>query len=208
MNIRYLLIIIFLLSSGCSFAPLHSSKTASTVGDGEHGIFFGAPYGIDYNYGLSENLDIGLAVEQQFQPVYSTYLKYSLKNDPKGHSFALIGGAFKGNGDENSFGDDTEISGGYFGAVYSKRLRKVEFNLSARYNRVKWENQGVDANNNDYMDIFFDNLSDTEFDYYQLNPGINIHFTARTYMSISLLCFVTDGGGSCSGPLMGYGINF
>lgn len=62
-NILILLMLTTTVLSGCAVGPLVSHETARTVGTTNHELMAGygqAGYVIKWNYGLNENLDVGL----------------------------------------------------------------------------------------------------------------------------------------------------
>lgn len=83
-----LTIVLSVFITGCAFGPLVSHETARTVGDGNHELAGGlgrAGYVFKWNYGLADNLDVGVHYESMGLGIRA---KYAFLNNESGWSFA------------------------------------------------------------------------------------------------------------------------
>lgn len=162
-----LLIPIFM--SGCAVAPLLTQKSGRSLGKNNWVTELSVlpSLGASLNYGVTEDLDIGVLIESQLGTVYSLYGKYSFVNNEKKWSVALGGGAFMGVG----FG---ESSGFFLGPIVSYKADSVEPYLNLRYNYVSWKPGILTSDEqSDSLIKLSDWLSDINFSYVQADFGIN-----------------------------------
>lgn len=127
-NMRYIIAIILLLASGCAVGPLVVHESARTAGEGNHEILVGSGTHVfngKWNYGLKENLDIGLQIE-----AFSVggKLKYAFINNlERGFSLAGAIGLGESLGGEHYYSD---LSASYLTKIF-------EPYIAARIVRVK-----------------------------------------------------------------------
>ncbi len=91
--------------SGCAVGPLVSHETARSVGNSNHELVAGygmTSFVVKWNYGLTENLDLGLHVESLSAGVR---LKYAFVNSSRGWSFAGAIGAGESIGGDHKYAD-------------------------------------------------------------------------------------------------------
>lgn len=169
-SIQYFTLLSFLWLSSCSLAPLHDEKTGSTNGKDKFTIDAGySPflYGKG-SYGITDDLDVSVALETQFFFVLSAALKYSLINNKDGFSLATHGGGFYGS-------DAVSTRGVYGGLVTAYKMKWFEPYLAAKYNYVKWGGlNSLDGEERD--DLFFDfanSATSLSFGYLQAVLGFN-----------------------------------
>jgi len=132
----FLLLFGLLFFSGCATGPVSTPHSAQSLGKNNFATSPSLlPLGLGIGYGVSENIDIGAAVETQMQGdlLSSAMLKYSIINQSQGTSLALTGGVFTGN-HETEFG----VKGTSLGAILSYRLDNYEFFTSLRKNYATW----------------------------------------------------------------------
>ncbi|MFA7614086.1 MAG: hypothetical protein WCY48_07595 [Candidatus Caldatribacteriota bacterium] len=94
-----------LLLTGCAVGPLVSHETARSVGDNNHefvGSYGEAGVAFKWNYGLLEDLDIGIQWESLSSGLRA---KYSFLNFSEGYSMAIAGGAGLSVGGSHYYGD-------------------------------------------------------------------------------------------------------
>lgn len=101
----FLYIVAVATFSGCAVGPLVSHETARTVGDSNHELIGGygqAGYVIKWDYGLAENLDLGLHWESLS---IGLRLKYAFINKKDGWSLATALGTGASIGGSHYYGD-------------------------------------------------------------------------------------------------------
>lgn len=96
------------VTAGCAIGPLVSHETARTVGKGHSELIGGygmAGYAIKYNYGVADNLDLGIHWESLSIGVRA---KYAFKNGGENSwSWAAAGGIGASIGGSHYYGDFT-----------------------------------------------------------------------------------------------------
>lgn len=140
---KLLSIFILLLSSGCAFAPFSHLSTARTVGKGVYnfsggvigsasgGISGGSPV-LKVDYGVFDNLDVGIHYEMINTGMVLKYAIYNKKED--GMSLAMTGGGGSiGNGGYWNVGPIASYKIGFFepyAAIKLTRVTKEHTNFS------------------------------------------------------------------------------
>lgn len=125
---KYLILISLFIITSCAVGPLTSHETARSNGKGNHQLVGGlgnSGVALKWNYGLTENLDLGLQIES-----YSTGIraKYSFINEQdKGWSLAAAAGTGVSIGGSHYYGD---LMGSYLSGKWEPytnlRIVKVE----------------------------------------------------------------------------------
>ena len=176
---KFLLPLILIFTS-CSFAPLTSTKTARSLGEGKWEVSTGFSPALNVNVGkgITEKVDAGIIVEQQFSPVVALWGKYSFSTSAEDSAFAAYGGVFKGSGTSDS-------SGFFFGPVASYKKKWFEIYFLPVFNYVKWEAGSLTLEDQD--DSFFDeiNWQSSSLKYMQYTLGVNFWFTEGFALNIS-----------------------
>jgi len=105
---KYLFLLTILsttILAGCAVGPLVNHETARTVGKSNHELIGGygqAGYAIKWNFGLTENLDLGLHWETLS---IGLRLKYAFINNKQGWSLASALGTGSSIGGRHYYGD-------------------------------------------------------------------------------------------------------
>lgn len=102
---RIVLTACLIFLSGCAIGPIVSHETARTVGDSNHELAGGygmAGLAFKWNYGLTENLDLGFHYESLSMGVRA---KYAFINNPTGWSLASALGAGSSLGGSHYYAD-------------------------------------------------------------------------------------------------------
>lgn len=166
-----LLSVLGLLTS-CAMGPLAGHETARSVGDGRHelvGAYGTSSYAAKWNYGLSQNFDIGLHIESLS---VGGRLKYALLN-PRDGGFALAFAAGAG----SSFG------GSYYNGdlIVSTLNGRIEPYAMFRYNQVT-------TNERDFRDkdtgVLKLTIDEAIFSYGQVFVGTRIWITKDSALSL------------------------
>jgi len=150
----------FVLSS-CVMGPINTFETGRTSGDGRGELLAGigsTGFVGKLNYGVSENLDIGVQLE-----TFSLggKLKYALMNNQeKGFSLAMAGGAGVGGGNSSH----------YYGDVIASYL-SGDLEPYGSFRFVHAINKSYDEKN-DTNDNWIFNIQKREFNYQQYNLGL------------------------------------
>lgn len=203
MKLKFLLVIFSCVSLfSCAIGPLNSSHSARSLGDGNNNINASImPIGVEYSRGVSDNVDLGVAVELQFTPLGSVWAKYSIVNNPTGVSYALTSGLFYSDGVENA-----SSKGGFLGAIVSHRKDKMEFYFSGKLNRVNWESGSLFTSKDSESIWYTDNGEESEtFNYLQGNLGMSYWVSPKFNFDISGVCIsLIKDGGTCA-PMLGFG---
>lgn len=135
----------------CAMAPLTTPKTARSLGEGNWEIDLGAtPSYLSVNRGFSENLDMGLTVENQLGLVFELSGKSAFINrSEEGYSLALFGGVFTG---DTLGGNSSEFR---LGPVLSYKSGWWEPYLVLTYNLGQWEWEGLTKDEDSKSDNSF-----------------------------------------------------
>lgn len=157
--------------SGCAVGPLVSHETARTVGDGNHelvGGFGQAGYAFKWNYGLSDNLDLGLHYESLSIGLRS---KYVFIKDEDNWSVA------------GALGTGASVGGShYYGDVIASYLTGAwEPYGTIRIVHVK--NDPSEFRNTDTGQVAF-TIDRIEYDYGQLMLGTRYWFDTNWLFSV------------------------
>lgn len=157
--------------SGCAVGPLVSHETARTVGDNSHELLAGygqAGYVAKWNYGITENLDVGLHWEMLSLGLRA---KYAWLNASSGWSLATAIGAGESMGGSHYYGD----------LIGSYATEKWEPYGTVRIVRVK--NDPIEFKDVDtgYVDLTIDK---SEFTYGQFMLGTRYWFTPNWLLSL------------------------
>lgn len=182
---KHLPLVLLLLLTSCSIAPMMTTRNARTLGEGNNKMQVSPGFpvlGVSYERGLTENWDMGLAAELQLGTVYSAFTKYAFINSEDGFSLAASAGGFYGNSIA-----DVDSRGFYVGPVASWRKDWFEVFLFPRYNYVHWEGFDVETNSSDTDELFFDlkpNGTSYSFRYMQFDLGFNFYTGSRFHFGL------------------------
>lgn len=188
---------VFVFLSGCAVGPLVSHETARTVGDSNHELIGGygqAGYVFKWNYGLTENLDLGLHWESLSIGIRA---KYAFINNKAGWSMA------------SAFGNGASIGGShyYLDVVGSYLTGSWEPYGTVRVVHVKLD--PVEFRSKDTGQISF-TIDRAEYDYGQLIVGTRYWLSDHWLFSIeasslfSISSGFRAGNGVFGGASFGY----
>ncbi len=190
---KVLTILLILVISSCSFAPVTNTKTARSIGDGNYEMTAGLSPAASFamGVGVSDNFDLGLTIEQQLLPLLGIWGKYSLfnNNNDNAISLAAYGGVF--------FGENVvDTYGSFAGPVLSYKYGWFEVYTSIIYNIVRWEDGELDFEGDD--DSFLDGISwnGDSVSYLQFTFGINLWFSDSFGLAVSGKHFMAIGSES------------
>ncbi len=160
-------LIIILLLTGCSFAPLTSHHTANPLGKGTSSLKLGlSPLPVvSYSRGMGQQVDLNLFFEYQLVPIVGGSFKFSLGKQGPGSNLAVSLGA-SGNTTSKAY---------YSGIITSYRSQTFEPYFNFRYNYVTWDSSKIESEE-DKLNDFFSKMS-KHFHYYQAIAGLNIWFS-------------------------------
>jgi hypothetical protein len=169
-----------LISAGCSLAPMTTPRSAQTIGENKNRIeFLPLPVlGVNYQRGITPNLDAGFALEQQLAPLASGFFKYAFINQPENFSLAALGGVFYGSG-------LVESKGFYLGPITSYRKKWFEVYFHPRYNYVQWD--GSDLSNDEDDSLVIDiikSASKVTLQYLQADIGMSFYTSPRYHIGL------------------------
>lgn len=173
-NILTLLLLLALTS--CAIGPLALNETARSTGAGHHALsasFGSTDYALKWNYGLSQNLDIGVQVENLSQGIRA---KYSLLNQSEGSSVAIAGGTGLSMGGNHH----------YLDAIYSTRANWFEPYLAYRFMWVNSDSKEFKSSDTDEKILRIDR---DNYRYGQFFLGTRLNFSENFYGSIELSSF-------------------
>lgn len=194
----FAIICIFIVS--CTVAPIRTSTTARTLGDGKHkiGTTVLPVLGLTYEYGLKDDFDIGIGIERQLGLMFYGFGKYSFyQKQDDGFSHSVLFGAGKGF-------SIAETSAYYVGLMSSYRYKWIEPFLSFRYNYIKWKFSGLSSNDKDDL-ITVPSTSDS-FSYYQADFALN--FNAEKFVTTLGIHMWIFPDGSSAFPSLSFAWNF
>lgn len=178
---RFLLIMLLLLSSSCSLAPFSSTTTGRSYGQGKANFEIGnvaSNYYTRLGYGISDNLDLAYIIEFGNFNTSGILAKYSFLNQDSGLSWAL----------EYSMGGTDKSEYWYGGGIVSLSFDKaLEFFINARYNRVTIHPDDYTLGD-DLGGIAFE---DTDISYLYMSAGMNVWFSENS--GINLYIITTHG---------------
>lgn len=151
----------------CTVAPIRTSTTARSLGEGKHqlGTSVIPALGLVYEYGIKNDLDLGVGIERQLGLVFQVFGKYSFyQKQDEGFSHAVLIGASKGVSFANS--------NAYFvGLMSSYRHKWIEPFVGMRYNYVRWKFSGLSTDDKDDL-VDIPSTSDS-FSYWQADIALN-----------------------------------
>lgn len=161
------LVCVLFLFASCSLAPLNTSNSGRSLGKDQNQLkLTGSPLGALYERGLTDNLDLGLGIENQIGFVFSGHAKYSFTGHKDGFGFALLAGG----GYEKAFAQTKSV---FAGPIFSYRTNSVEFFTTIRGVYIDWDFRKISADErNDVIDIFFDKFGKQHAIYAQTDVGV------------------------------------
>ena len=169
--------------SGCAFGPLVSHETARTVGNSNHELIGG--YGMaglifKWNYGLTENLDLGLHSESLSLGIRA---KYAFINRTVGWSFATAFGTGISLPDASHFYGD--LIGSYMTGAWEpySTLRLVHV-----------KNNSLDFKDQKTGQVNF-TVPSSEYDYGQFILGTRYWFSPHWLFSLEASSFFSATSG-------------
>jgi len=168
------LCVLSMLSASCSFAPLTPRVDAASIGKNQVKLEsnVGPTASIGILYGLNENLDIGLEVEQDF--LGTTWARYSFINNPSGFSLAGNAGVFI------STSRQRQSNGWYAGLLLSNQINSsVRFNAGYRHALLDYQ-YGLELDNFSRR-LEFDNPDDAS-----VNGHLDITFSIKVRPHVEL----------------------
>lgn len=189
----FLLFSVFL--SGCAIGPLVSHETARTVGNSNHELIGGygqAGHILKWNYGLTENLDLGLHWESLSIGVRA---KYAFINNKSGLSLASALGTGDSLGGSHYYGD---IIGSYLTGSW-------EPYGTVRVVHVK--NDPLEFKNKNTGQVSF-TIDKSEYDYGQFILGTRYWFNDHWLLSIEASSLFTISSGFKTGNSVLAGASF
>jgi hypothetical protein len=187
----------------CAFAPFKSTNTARSLGDKKWGMdagFSPATY-VTAAYGVSENFDLGLVVEEQIAPLIGIWGQYSFINNKEKGALALHGGVSKGTGVMGS-------SAFYIGPIVSFKKNWFETYLNVRYNYVDFK--AADLSGDDLADFILEGFTQGHLSYVQSTFGFNFWFSEKVAMDLNVkhIYLLGDGASVDNSLVPGLGMNF
>ncbi|MBX3040395.1 MAG: hypothetical protein KF789_06770 [Bdellovibrionaceae bacterium] len=174
MKVCFIFLMFAMALSGCAIGPLVSHETARTVGRSRHefvGGFGTAGFVAKWNYGLTENLDMGLHWESLSVGLRA---KYAFLNRDKGWSFATALGT------GSSIGAGTYYSGDLMASYLSGSWEPYG---TLRFVHVK--NDPVDFKDKDTGQIEF-TVPKSQYDYGQVILGNRYWFSSHWLLSLEV----------------------
>ena len=171
-NLIFLLICVGALS-GCALGPLVNHETARSVGNSNHELMVGAGQAGwvgKWNYGLTENLDLGLHYESLSLGVRA---KYAFLNSNNGWSIAGALGTGSNIGGSHSYGD----------ILISHMSGTWEPYATFRYVSVKTDPVEFRDTNTGQVDF---TINTPNFTYGHYFVGTRIWFTPKFLLSLEL----------------------
>ncbi len=156
---------LFILLAGCSVAPINTATTARTLGEGKNLLTGSFPVtGVKYERGITNDLDLGLGIENQFGLLFHAFGKVNFINHQEnGFSVgSLFGGGLASIGDSKSF---------YTGPIVSYRKNSFEVFTAYKFNFVQWKFDGIDPDDKD--DLLSVPSSKNDFTYHEFDLGMN-----------------------------------
>lgn len=200
MKLKAALVLFFTaLLGGCSVAPINGPSTATTLGEGNtlaRGsiVFLGAAL----ERGVSQNLDVGAAVELQGTFLVSAYGKYAFLNrGENGFSLAMLGGVGYAPG-------SVSTRSVYGGPIFSYRKGSFEFFTGVRANYVDWDYRELKQDRKDNLFSYIPNRDN--FLYWQGDVGGSL-YNGNIVATVGLKIFVFDDSSS-GAPFFDIGYKF
>ncbi|MBC7714126.1 MAG: hypothetical protein H7177_12355 [Rhizobacter sp.] len=190
------LLLILLSAAGCAIAPLNSTTTARTLGEGQNEARINVIIpGAMVERGITNDLDLGAGIEFQSTTVLNLFGKYGFINDPKGgFSLAGLGGVGIGSGTKSV----------YAGPVLSYRHDWFEAFTVIRYNYVHWTNNISEDDKADLLSFFPHKVN---FSYSQVDVGVS-YINEKAIMSLGMKVFALEKSNSSATPFFDIGFKF
>ncbi|MBT4760784.1 MAG: hypothetical protein HOO06_03715 [Bdellovibrionaceae bacterium] len=169
------------LSIGC-VGPLLSHNTGRSLGKGNHSLKLmgmagsGGYYAVGYDYGVTENLDLGMKIESLSLGYHG---KYSFYNNPTGFSSAA------------AIGYGSTFGGSYYTAdiTGSYLVNKWEPFTSLRYTSVNSDSKELrDASTGQV----FSTIPEFDFSYMQIFVGTKYRFVDWFALSVEAASFLSS----------------
>ncbi len=165
-----ILLLPFIFTTSCAVGPLMFHETARTVGDSNHELVGGAGQAgllFKWNYGLSENLDLGIQFESLSLGLRA---KYAFINSGE-NGFSLASGAGIGFsvGGSHYYGD---LIGSYF-------FEKWEPYTGLRLVHAKNDDREIKSSNS-ALDF---TIEETQYNYGQITLGTKFWFSKSWVLS-------------------------
>lgn len=188
---------LFLLLSGCAVGPLVSHETARTVGKSKSEVIAGfgeGGYVFKWNYGVTENLDLGVHWESLSVGLRA---KYAFINKKEGWSLASALGAGSSVGGRHYYGD---LIGSHLSGAWEPygTLRLVHVKADP-----------IELKDNQTGSVEF-TIDKSEFDYAQFIVGTKYWFSENWVMSLEASSFgaLTSGLVLSNGVILGGSLGY
>lgn len=153
---------LFTLAS-CSIAPIGSTHSARSIGAGNSSFNVGyasSSFFTQYEYGVAQDLDLGLIFEFGDFTTTALHTKYSILNNQSGKSWAL----------EASYGGDETTTFYNVGSIHSYQFGQFfEVFFNFRYNVVRLDDDEYDLGE----EVGLIKLKHHRFHYYYMAYGFN-----------------------------------
>lgn len=189
--------------TSCSFAPVTPRVDASSVGKDVFEIqSFATPSpSIGLIFGASENLDVGLELEQIQLGV--AWARYSFINNPRGFSLATNAAVFIG-------GDTDKRSNGWYGGLIASNQVSPRFRWTASYRYALLDYEYSLNNSGGYFSTLdFNNPDDASVNGH-LDVSLTIRVKSHYDLSLGGACqflyknrSVTEPSQACA-PIVGF----
>lgn len=194
-NILVLLLATF--SLGCAIGPLVSHETARTVGDSNHELVGGYGHAgilFKWNYGLSENWDLGFHLESLSMGVRT---KYAFINNSSGWSAAT------------AFGTGASLGGSYVNLDFMGSYVTGAWEPYGTLRLVRASFESTEFSDAETGDIIF-TVPVSSYDYGQFIVGTRYWFSQNWLLSLegSSLFSTTKGVNFNSNTLFSLGLGY
>lgn len=187
------LFLVFL--SGCAVGPLVSHETARTVGNSNHELIGGygqAGYILKWNYGLTENLDLGLHWESLSIGIRA---KYAFINNKSGLSLA------------SAIGTGASIGGSHYYGDFISSYLTGSWEPYGTVRIVHVKNDPLEFKNKDTGQVSF-TIDKSEYDYGQFILGTRYWFSNHWLFSVEASSLFTISSGFKAGNSVFGGASF
>lgn len=215
--LRIVLICFSVFLASCSFAPLTSTNSGRSVGEGNIETHFSIlpVQSVQVAYGVTDNLDIGGIVEYGVLSLsLEAWLKYALVNQEQGHGLSLLAGAFKSGSVVNS-------SGYYVGAIYSYKFEDFEPYLKFKISDVSWDieeykksveedkKRNKEKEDSDFLtDLIVSAAESADRHYLTYGAGSRIYVTPRTSIGLGVIGIVGENSKAGPAPEFNFNVKF
>lgn len=170
---KFMTFFLFLSLTSCAIGPLVSHETARTVGRNKHEPAFGygmAGYVLKWNYGITDNFDIGLHWESLSIGLRAKYA--FIKNDGEGFSLA------------SAIGYGSSIGGKYTSVDLLGSYLVGQWEPFSMFRYVHVKTDPIEFRSDDPNTQGFDfTISSQKYDYGQLSFGSRYWFKENLYFS-------------------------